>query len=146
MIGPTTSFGSGRRVRCPATTQRSQPRRELLVGERLDEIVVGAGVEAADPVAHRVACGEHQDRHVRAGRAHPAGDLEPGDVGQADVQDDRLDAGGGGRDLDAGDAVGRQLDHVPVLLEEAAKQSTETGIVLDDEQVHGRQPTSRSTG
>ena len=86
-------LGAGRGRRGPPG-QRPQPRRELLVGERLDEVVVGARVEAGDPVADRVARGEHQDRQRREPlRAQPAGDLEPGDVGQADVEDDGVDAG-----------------------------------------------------
>ena len=56
--------------------KRPQPRRELLVGERLDQVVVGAGVEAANPILDRVPGGEDHDGQVGAGPAQLAQDLE----------------------------------------------------------------------
>ena len=44
--------------------QRAQAGEQLLALERLDEVVVGAGVEALDAGLDRVARGEHEDRHV----------------------------------------------------------------------------------
>ena len=38
----------------------------------------------------------------------------------------------------------RQLDDVAVVLEQALEQPRQPRVVLDDEQVHGRQPTRRS--
>ena len=49
----------GRRV---AAQQRPDPRQQLAERERLDEVVVGAGVQPVDPVADGVAGGQHQDR------------------------------------------------------------------------------------
>ncbi len=57
----------------PALMDPVSPRQglhasqQLAEVERLAEIVVGAGLQAAHPVAHGVACREHQDR-----RSHPA--------------------------------------------------------------------------
>src|SRR5262249_41817849 len=39
-----------------------QTRGELVVAERLHDVVVGAGVETAHAIADRVAGGEHEDR------------------------------------------------------------------------------------
>ena len=68
-IGPARRVrprrGGGRRP------ERPEAGEQLLVGERLDEVVVGAGVEALDPGGDRVAGGEHEDRH--GGAARPAG-------------------------------------------------------------------------
>ena len=47
--------------------QGAQPGEQLLQGEGLGQVVVGAGVEALHPVADRVAGGQHQDRYVVAG-------------------------------------------------------------------------------
>ena len=69
-----------------APEQCAQPRLQLAHVERLDEVVVGAGVQAVDPVADRVARGEHEDRHAVAGRAQPPRHLEAVDVRQADVE------------------------------------------------------------
>ena len=49
-------------------------------------------------------------------------------------------------DLEPGRAVGRQLDDVAVVLEQALEQPDEARIVLDDEQVHGGQPTPSALG
>jgi hypothetical protein len=72
------------------------------------------------------------------------GDLETADVGQPDVQDDALDARRVLRDLEAAPAVGRKLDDVPVVLQQALEQAPQTRIVLDDEQVHVGQPSNSS--
>ena len=120
----------------PATTERPQPGGQLLVGERLDEVVVGTGVEPGHPVADGVAGGEHQDRDLGAGRPDAPGDLEAGDVGQADVEDDDLDAGRRLGDVEAVEPGRRGLDDVAVLLEESPQQADQPRVVLDDEQMH----------
>ena len=51
-----------------AAEQRAQPRQQLAECERLDEVVVRAGVESGDAVRHRLARGEHEDRRGVAGR------------------------------------------------------------------------------
>src|SRR4051794_14253765 len=47
----------------------SDARHELARTERLSDIVVGTGLEAADSVTLLTARGEHDDRHVGGGRA-----------------------------------------------------------------------------
>src|SRR4051812_10764386 len=71
--------------RAPAQ-ERAQPGEQLLALERLDEIVVGAGVEALDARLDRVAGGEHEDRYVVGGAQAP-GDLDAVDLRQAEVED-----------------------------------------------------------
>ena len=70
------------------------------------------------------------------GRPDPAGDLEPADVGQADVQDHDLDAG---RSVASSTAVvpsAASLDHVAVFLQQALEQAPQALVVFDDEEVH----------
>src|SRR4051812_16455394 len=129
-----------------AAAERAQSGRELLVGERLDEVVVRAGIEPGDPVADRVAGGEHQDRDIGPGRADAPRDLEPGDVRQADVEDDDLDAGRRLRDVKAVKAGRCRLDDVAVLLEEPPQKADEARVVLDDEQMHESEPTASIRG
>ena len=83
-----------------APQQRAQAREQLAQGERLDQVVVGAGIEAGDAVVDRVARGEHEDRRAVAGLAHAPAHLEAVDVRHGDVEHD-------GVDLLAGDAVER---------------------------------------
>ena len=80
------------------------------------------------------------------GRADAARDLETGDVGQAEVEDDDLDAGRRLGDVEAVETGRGGLDDVAVLLEEPPQQADEARIVLDDEQMHESQPTASIRG
>ena len=62
---PTLSTrGVSRQLRAPH--QRLQPRVEFGQRERLDQVVVGAGLEAFDLVRQQILGGQHQHRHPRA--------------------------------------------------------------------------------
>ena len=124
--------GGVRRAPC----ERPEPRRDLLVGERLDDVVVGAGVEPGDPVRDAVPRGEHQDRDAAASGAHPPGDLEPVDVGQADIEDQRIEAAAGLDELERLAATDREVDDVAFLGQEPLEEPTQPRVVLDDEHVH----------
>ena len=70
--------------------QRAQPRRELLHGERLEQVVVGAAIEAGDAVVDAVARRQDHDRYVARGVAQVRNDVEAVAVGKAEVEDDRV--------------------------------------------------------
>src|SRR5262245_44921416 len=125
---PAGTGGSPRE--CP------QPRRQLLVGERLDQVIVGARVEAAHPVVDRVAGGQHQDRQLGPLPPEATSHLEARHVGQPDVENDRLDPGTVFGDRQAGLAVRSNVDDVAVLLEEPPECPAEALVVLDDEEMH----------
>ena len=95
--------------RLGAPQQRPQARLELLQRERLDQVVVGAGVQPGDAVVHRVAGGEHQHRRAVARVAQAAADLQAVDAGHRDVEHDRVVAHVG-QAVQRLAAVGRQLD------------------------------------
>ena len=137
--------GAGHEARARATTtvartpaEGAEAGRQLLVRERLHEVVVGPGIEAGDAIADRVAGGEHDDREVLVGGAQPAGHLETVDVRQPDVEDDRIDPVGRIGQLERGPAVLCQLDHVAVRLEQPAQRPAESFVVLDNQQMHRR--------
>ena len=73
-----------------AAEQRADAGQQLLERERLDEVVVGAGVEARDAVRDRVARREHQDRCPVAVAAEPAAHREAVELGHEDVEHDEL--------------------------------------------------------
>ena len=64
--------------RAPATDQGAGAGQQLLEGERLAQVVVGAAVEAAHPVADRVA--RREKEHGR--RCRPRGDGRSGPPGR----------------------------------------------------------------
>ena len=113
------------------------PRLELAHVERLDQVVVGARVEAVDAVLDRVARGEHQDRDAVARRAQPARDLEPVDVGQAHVEHHRV--GRRGRDLGQRPRAVLRRDGVVAAQHERAAQRVAQGtVVVHDQNPHRR--------
>ena len=73
-----------------AAQQRLDPAHQLAQAERLGQVVVGAELEADDLVDLVVARGQDEDRHLGAGRAQAAQDLEPVDARQADVEHDEV--------------------------------------------------------
>ena len=71
----------GASARRAAPQQGAHAREQLVALERLDEIVVGARVEALDASVDGVAGGEDQDRDV-AVLAQPPAHLDPVELGQ----------------------------------------------------------------
>ena len=120
-----------RRRAAAGAQQRPDPRQQLLALEGLDQVVVGAAVEAADPVLGLGSGGQHQDRHVAVG-AQAAADLDPVEPGQAEVEDDEVGDEAGG-DVERLDPVGRGADLVALVAERAAQDVGDVGVVLDDE-------------
>ena len=83
----------GRTLAVAAARERAQAREQLGERERLDEVVVGAGVEARDAVVDGVARREHQHGRPDTARAQAATGLEAVDPRQHHVQDDRVVVG-----------------------------------------------------
>ena len=121
----------GRAARRAAAQQRAHPREQLLTLEGLDEVVVGAGVEALDAGLERVARGQDQDRHVVVG-AQRARDLEAVEPGQAEVEDHEV-----GRErapvLQRGGTVGGGAHLVALHAQRALERLGDVLVVLDDE-------------
>ena len=119
-----------------APHQRPQPGEQLGEGERLGQVVVGAAVEAGDPVGDRVARGQQQDRRPDPGLAQPPADLEPVDPGQHDVEHDRVVVGRLGhpeRVL----ALDRDVGGDSLAAHPAPDQAGHLHLVLDDQHAHG---------
>ena len=133
---------SGLSVRSPTASEaaprggrrRSSARiraSSSLALEGLDQVVVGAAVEAVDAVLGLGPRGQHQDRHVAVG-AQPAADLDPVEAREAEVEDDQVGDEAGG-DVERLDAVGRGADLVALVAQRAAQDVGDLGVVLDDE-------------
>ena len=89
---------------------RLDPKDHLTGTERLGHVVVGAELEPADPVLGLGLRGEQQDRQPGRG-ADLAYDLLTRNVGQSEVEDDQVDAAGGGEGQPLRTSGGREHCH-----------------------------------
>ena len=69
----------------------AQPGQQLGQPERLGDVVVGAGIEAAHHVRLVVRAGQHDDRHAQALLAQVRAQVAPVAIRQPDIQDDRVE-------------------------------------------------------
>ena len=121
----------GAAARRAAAQQRAQAGEQLLALEGLDQVVVGAGVEALDARLERVARGEHEDRDV-VGRAQPARHLHAVELGQPEVEDDEVGVEGG-RLVERRLAVAGDAHLVALQAQRALQDLGDLLVVLDDE-------------
>ena len=112
-----------------------QPR-EVVDLQRLLQEVVGAELHRLDGGAHRAVAGEHHDRHPRLGRPAGRQHLDPRDVGELQVGEHEVE-GALGEEPDAGAAVRRRLDVVPLLAQRPLQHAPKGVAVLDDQDAAG---------
>ena len=74
-----------------APQQRAHTGEQLGEGKGLDQVVVGAGVQAVDAVAEPVACGQHQDGDVPlTALAQPTADRRTIGARQPDIEQNHI--------------------------------------------------------
>ena len=133
----------------PAAQERPDPGHQLPEGERLDQIVVGPGVEAGHPVVDPVPGGQHQHRRPVAGRPQPPADLDPREPGHRHVEHDDIEPLDG-QPVESGAAVGGEGDAVALERERARERLPHRRLVVDDEYLgslrHARMTASRLSG
>ena len=108
------------------------PAREA---ERLDQVVVGAGVQAPHPVVDAVPGRQQQHRRPAAAGPQLPGHLQPVEVGQHDVEHDRVVVDLGGQPQGLG-AVPGHVDGVALLLKTTLEQQRQPGLVLGHQEPH----------
>src|SRR5947209_8017889 len=125
----------------PARTplQRAHSGDELPEIEGLDEVVVGARVQALDAVGRGIASGQHQDGGGPVVAPCPGCDLDPGDTGHAPVEDGdvvlvELQL------LDGVIAAIDRVDQVTRILETLDQDLTQAVIVLGHQDAHRQAP------
>ena len=77
-------------VRRRAAKDRVHASQQFLDAERLDDVVVGAGAQTADAVGRRIARGQEDHRHLRAGRAQVVQHAEAVEAGHHHVEHDQV--------------------------------------------------------
>src|SRR5262249_3558380 len=117
------------------TQERAQARQKLGERERLDQVVVGAAVEAAHAVAHGVAGRQHQNRRLdlaspRLGQHLKAVETRKHHIEDADVIGLAL------QPLQPDLAVTSQLHAKTLLRQPTRKHARDLGIVLDQQDTH----------
>ena len=123
-------------ARRAAPQQRAHAREQLLALERLDEVVVGADVEALDARLQRVAGGEHQDRRVVAVVAQALGDIDAVQPRQTEVEDDDVRQERV-RLVEPAHAVRGELDLIALEAQRALEDLRDLLVVFDDEHADG---------
>ncbi len=115
-----------------AAQQGAHARHQLAQREGLDEVVVGARVEAGDAVVDLPARGEHQHRRAVASVAQAPADLEAVEVGHGDVEDHRV-AGIGAEALQRLGPVRGLEDVVAFQRERPPERVLDGGLVVNHE-------------
>ena len=133
-----------------AAQQRLQARRDLLHRERLDDVVVGAGLEAAHAVVDLVAGREDADGHVLAAVAQAGEHLEAVEVGHVQVEQDDGRVHAADR-LERRPAAGRGDDGEALQLEAGGHRAADARVVVHQQDdrpgrrrlTHAGRPRSR---
>jgi hypothetical protein len=123
------------RSRPPSPGQRAHPGQQLGERERLDEIIVGAGIEAGHPVVDGVARRQEQDRRRHATPAQVAQQRQSIELGQQQVEKDDVVARGQ-RMVASRDAIAGDIDGVARFAQALPQRAGNAALVLDDQQPH----------
>ena len=109
-------------------------RADLLLLERLLDVVEGAGLDRLDGVADRAVGGHHDDRHVRVGPHRGAQHLHAVEPRHPQVGDHDVDAVERGHRLGA---VGGQHHVVAVALEDGGEDAPQVRFVVGHQDADG---------
>ena len=129
---PNLSTGSS--ARGPAAAHhRPDASDELTEPERLDHVVVGAELEADDPIELLAACRDHDDGDVGP-IVEPSTHLHAVEIGKSEIEEHEIDGWRGDRL-----GTGRNPNHgEPLALQTASERYRDRVVVLHDEQLHAR--------
>ena len=132
---PTVSV-VGSAVAVERRTQRLHAREQFGERERLGEVVVAAGLQAAHAIVHGVARAEDQHRHALAAPAQRVDQREAVETGQAQIDD-----GDVGpyfhRERQAALAIAGHVHREARLAQAVRHELGKRLVVFDDERAHG---------
>ena len=127
-VGSSRGRGGARRG---AAQDRADAGGHLAGAEGLDDVVVGAQLEADHAVGLVAAGGEHDDRDLRVA-ADLAADVEAGAVGKHEVEEDEVGADARGR-LDRARGRAGHLEMEPLAGQGLGEGLRDGRLVLDQE-------------
>jgi hypothetical protein len=130
-----------------AARQHFQAGRQLLQGEGLGHVVVGAGLEAGELLLQGVAGGEHQHRRLLVGFvAQFAGHVQAVHARQGQVQHDHVEFVDHGQ-VQARDAISGEIHHMAAIFQIVANIRRDIAVVFNHQNAHASLPLrSRHTG
>ncbi len=119
-----------------AARQGVQTHFHFLQRERLDQVVIGTGIEAGQLVVQRIAGRQHQHRGLLARFiAQLAADLDAVHAWQVEIQHDRVELVHHGQ-MQAGDPVSREVHRMPPVLQIVAQVGRNVAVVFDYQDSH----------
>src|SRR5665213_1781037 len=104
-------------------------------GERLGEVVVGAGFETFDPIVELSARAQDQDRRPGTTPANPFEHFQPVHVGKHQIENDEVVVGVVS-ELERGGSVLRDVHGITGALESAPQEIGDSFLVFDYEDTH----------
>src|SRR5579875_1037912 len=105
--------GAGRAV--AAAKERTDAGGQLFKGKRLDQVIIGAGIQASDPIWYLVTRGQHQNGDIPP-RAQSSADFEAVQAGHHHVEDDQVGRTVAG-DEEALGSIAGNIDLVALICE-----------------------------
>jgi hypothetical protein len=115
--------------------ERPQPRQQLRERERLGQVVVGAAVQAGDPVLDAVARGQDEDRRPDPAVPQLTADVEAAEAREHHVQHDRV-VGDRLRHPEGVLARPGDVGGVALLDQPPPDEGRHLQLVLDDQRAH----------
>ncbi len=123
--------------RTASTQQAAHPCQQLGKSKGLDQVIIGAQLQAVYAILYRIPRGEKQHRCIQPGATDGLQDLPAIAAGQHHVEDQQGVFTAQGQLL-AGDAIGHQIGVEPGFAQALAQVLAGFGLVFDDQQFHGQ--------
>jgi hypothetical protein len=143
--GWARGWGIGGGERAGGFDERGDGGLELAEVERFDHVVGGTGFAGGDGVIEVAVGGDDEDGEVREVAADGGEDVEPAEVGEADIEDDGV-PWVGGETVEGGAAAGGGVEGVAGAAEGDFEGRGEGRFVFDEEDARGHWSGSQEDG
>ena len=119
-----------------ATGESADTGQQLIKGERLGQVIIGAGVESPNDIGGGIPAGQHEYGSADSFPAELAGELQSVAARQLNVQDVQIVR----RDVSQPRpfiAIQRDIHRVPFLAQSLSQKSGGLSVILDHQDSHG---------
>ena len=119
----------------------SNAGQQFLVGERFDEIIIGAAVQAGNPLVYLVQGREHEDGCGDAALTHRARHLTTVHFGEQNIEQNQIVFVGLCK-IQSGFPIGHRIDDKAFFGQPLFDKSGDVAFVLDQKNPHAQNPIS----